>query len=415
MKILVVGGGGREHAIVWKLSQSPLKPEIFCAPGNAGIASLATCVPIKATELDKIVDFAVNEKIDFTVVAPDDPLVLGLADMLREKGIKTFGPSKAAAQIEGSKSFAKALMAKYGIPTAEYEVFTDADSAIEYVKTHSFPTVIKADGLALGKGVTIAPDFESAKAAILNAMVDKAFGDSGSRVVIEEFLTGPEISVLAFTDSETLIPMCSAQDHKRAFDNDEGPNTGGMGAFSPSPIYNAEMAEECMKNIFLPTMEAMKKEGCPFEGVLYFGLMATPDGVKVIEYNARFGDPETQAVLPRLKTDLFTIFEAVADHRLSEINIEWDERAAACVIAASGGYPVSYKSGFEITLPDDTDSIIFHSGTSLKDGKLVTAGGRVLGVTSMGDDLKGAVAASYKTMEKVHFENMHFRRDIGKR
>ena len=282
MKILVVGGGGREHAIVWKLSQSPLKPEIFCAPGNAGIASLATCVPIKATELDKIVDFAVNEKIDFTVVAPDDPLVLGLADMLREKGIKTFGPSKAAAQIEGSKSFAKALMAKYGIPTAEYEDFTDADSAIEYVKTHSFPTVIKADGLALGKGVTIAPDFESAKAAILNAMVDKAFGDSGSRVVIDEFLTGPEISVLAFTDSETLIPMCSAKEHKRAFDNDEGPNTGGMGAFSPSPIYNAEMAEECMKNIFLPTMEAMKKEGCPFEGVLYFGLMATPDGVKVI-------------------------------------------------------------------------------------------------------------------------------------
>lgn len=364
MKILVVGGGGREHAIVWKLSQSPKKPKIYCAPGNAGISKLAECIPIKATDLENIVSFAVNEKMDMVVIGPDDPLALGLADMLRAKSIKTFGPSKAAARIESSKSFAKKLMSKYSIPTAEYRVFTDSDEAVEYLKTVSYPTVVKADGLALGKGVTVAEDFESAKTAVLNIMIDKAFGESGNRIVIEEFLKGQEISVLAFTDSKTLIPMCSAQDHKRVFDDDKGPNTGGMGAFSPSPIYDEKMAEECMRQIFLPTIKAMNEEGCPFEGVLYFGLMSTDKGVKVIEYNARFGDPETQAVLPRLETDLLEIFEAVIAGELDKVSIKWSEKAAACVIAASGGYPTSYKTGYEISLPENSESIIFHSGTA---------------------------------------------------
>lgn len=414
MKILVVGGGGREHAIVWKLSQSPLKPQIYCAPGNAGIAQLAKCVPIKATDLDGICDFVKEEGFDLVVIAPDDPLVMGLADRISEMGVRAFGPSAAAAIIEGSKVFSKDLMKKYSIPTARYEVFDRSEDAIKYISEGTFPAVIKAEGLALGKGVIIAENFEEAKAAVIDIMENKKFGSAGARVVVEDFLTGPEISVLAFTDGKTLIPMCSAQDHKRALDGDKGLNTGGMGAFSPSPVYTKEIADECMKNIFIPTMNAMNSEGRTFKGVLYFGLMSTPDGVKVIEYNARFGDPETQAVLPRLKTDLLEIFNAIIDERLDEMNIEWYDDAAVCIIAASGGYPESYEKGYPIEGLDKVN-LLFHSGTAEKDGKIVTAGGRVLGVTAMGATLSDAIDKAYEQIKNVSFEKMHYRKDIGRK
>ncbi len=415
MKILIVGGGGREHAIAWKLSQSPAQPELYCAPGNGGIGEIAKLVAIKATDIDGVCTFAVENKIDLVVVAPDDPLVAGMVDALEAKGIRAFGPSAAAARIEGSKVFSKELMKKYGIPTAKYETFSDPGAAIAYLEKSSYPTVIKAEGLALGKGVIIPQSFEEAKQAVQDIMEDKQFGDAGNRIVIEEFLTGREISVLAFTDGKTLLPMCSAQDHKRALDNDEGLNTGGMGAYSPSPIYDAAMERECMENIFLPTVEAMRKEGCPFKGVLYFGLMATKDGVKVIEYNARFGDPETQAVLPRLENDLLEIMDAIIDERLAETKLSFKTDAAACIIAASGGYPKDYKKGYPISgLENVEGAIVFHSGTAKEDGTFKTNGGRVLGVTAMGSTLREAVDKAYENVKKISFTDMHYRTDIGK-
>lgn len=417
MKILVVGGGGREHTIVWKISQSPKVDKIYCTPGNGGISELAECADIKATDIDGVVKFAKKKSVDMVMVAPDDPLVAGMVDALEAEGIRAFGPRKSAAIIEGSKAFSKELMKKYNIPTAAYEVFTDSAKAVEYLKKGTFPAVIKADGLALGKGVIIAQNLEEAEQAIHEMMDDKKFGESGSRVVIEEFLTGPEVSVLAFTDGKTVVPMVSAQDHKRAFDDDKGLNTGGMGTFSPSRLYDAEKAEECMNNIFLPTINAMNAEGRTFKGVLYFGLMMTKNGVKVIEYNCRFGDPETQVVLPRLKTDLVEIFEAVIDERLSEINIEWNDNAAVCVVMASGGYPVKYQSGYEISGIDnaenDNDVTVFHAGTKKQDDKFVTAGGRVLGVTAVAENLDKAIEKAYKAVDKISFKDAHFRKDIG--
>lgn len=417
MKVLVVGGGGREHTIVWKISQSPKVDKIYCAPGNGGIASLAECVNISATDIDGIVKFAKEKAVDLVMVAPDDPLVLGMVDALEKEGIRAFGPRANAAIIEGSKVFSKELMKKYNIPTAGYEVFTDSNAAIEFVKKGTFPTVIKAEGLALGKGVIIAQNEEEAVSGIKEIMEDKKFGESGNRIVIEEFLTGPEVSVLAFTDGKTVKPMVSAQDHKRAYDNDEGLNTGGMGTFSPSRLYDAAKAEECMENIFLPTIKAMSAEGRPFKGVLYFGLMMTQKGVKVIEYNCRFGDPETQVVLPRLKTDLVEIMEAVIDERLGEIEIEWADNAAVCVVMASGGYPSSYKKGYEISGIDAVDAlddmIVFHAGTALSDGKLVTNGGRVLGVTAVGENLDAAIKRAYEGVDKISFTDEFHRSDIG--
>ncbi len=416
MKVLVVGGGGREHAIVWKLSQNKDIDTIYCAPGNGGIAGLARCVDIKATDIDGIVEFAKTNKIDLTVVAPDDPLVLGMVDELEKNGLRAFGPRKAAAIIEGSKVFSKQLMKKYGIPTAEYEVFDNSAAAVEYVKTKAVPIVVKADGLALGKGVIIANTHDEAIAAIHDIMDDKMFGNAGNKVVIEQFLTGQEVSVLAFTDGKTLVPMVSAQDHKRVYDNDKGPNTGGMGAFSPSRIYDEKTAKYCFDNIFIPTMNAMNKEGRTFKGVLYFGLIITAEGVYVIEYNCRFGDPETQAVLPRLKSDLFEIFNAVIDEKLDKISIEWYDDAAACVVMASGGYPKKYTSGYEITGIDDAQkggAVVFHAGTKIQDGKTVTAGGRVLGVTAMGKTLDEAIKNAYSGVEKIAFCDAHYRKDIG--
>ena len=414
MKILVVGGGGREHAIIWKIAQSPRVEKIYAAPGNGGISELAECVNIKACDIPAMVSFAKEQAIDLVMVAPDDPLVLGMVDAMEEAGIRAFGPRKNAAILEGSKVFSKDLMKKYHIPTAGYEVFDHSDAAISYVKSGSFPTVIKAEGLALGKGVIIAQNEEEAIAAIREIMEDKKFGDSGNRVVIEEFLTGPEVSVLAFTDGKTVLPMVSAQDHKRALDHDQGLNTGGMGTFSPSRLYTKEKAEECMQNIFLPTIRAMQAEGRPFKGVLYFGLMMTEKGVKVIEYNARFGDPETQVVLPRLKTDLVDIMEAVIDERLSELPVEWEDNAAVCVVLASGGYPEKYQTGYEIEgLENAADWLLFHAGTKKENGKLLTAGGRVLGVTATAENLDAAIKKAYEGVSKIHFRDMHYRRDIG--
>jgi len=417
MKVLVVGGGGREHTIIWKIAQSEKVDKIYAAPGNGGISELAECVNIKATDIEGIVRFAKENKIDLTMVAPDDPLVAGMVDALEKEGLRAFGPRANAAIIEGSKVFSKELMKKYNIPTAAYEVFTDSRSAVEYVKKGTFPAVIKAEGLALGKGVIIARNFEEAEKGIHDIMDNKIFGDSGSRVVIEEFLTGPEVSVLAFCDGKTVKPMVSAQDHKRAYDNDEGLNTGGMGTFSPSRLYTKDKEEECMKNIFLPTVEAMAKEGRPFKGVLYFGLMMTSDGVKVIEYNARFGDPETQVVLPRLKTDLVEIMEAVIDERLDQIDIEWSDNAAVCVVMASGGYPVKYASGYEISGIDEAEKAdnikVFHAGTKKENGKFFTAGGRVIGVTSVSENLDKAIEDAYKAVDKISFKDAHYRKDIG--
>lgn len=419
MKILIIGSGGREHAIAWKMAQSPLAEKIYCAPGNGGIASIAECVPIKPSDIDGIVRFCIDNKIDLVVVAPDDPLVAGMVDELECAGIRAFGPRKRAAVIEGSKSFAKELMKKYGIPTADYEVFDSSSEAIEYLEQREYPLVIKADGLALGKGVVIAKDFDEAVEAVKSIMDDKVFGSAGSRVVIEQFLTGPEVSVLAFTDGNTVVPMVSSQDHKRALDNDEGLNTGGMGTFSPSRIYSKEMAKYCMEKIFIPTIQAMNSEDRKFKGVLYFGLIITEEGPKVLEYNARFGDPETQVVLPRLKNDIVEIFNAVIDEKLDTLEIQWEDNAAVCIIMASGGYPLKYRTGFEITGMDAAESdprvMIFHAGTSLDGSKYYTAGGRVLGVTAIGGSLEAAAAKAYEGVGKISFKDMHFRKDIGTR
>ncbi len=414
MKVLVVGGGGREHAICVTLAKSPKVDKIWCAPGNGGIANVAECVDIKATDIEKMVAFAKEVQPDLVMVAPDDPLALGMVDAMEEAGLRAFGPKKNAAIIEGSKSFAKDLMHKYNIPTAGYAVFENSADAIAYIKEQGAPIVVKADGLALGKGVTVAMTEEDAIAAVKDAIDGGAFGGAGARVVIEEYLTGPEVSVLAFVDGKHLKTMPSAQDHKRAYDHDEGPNTGGMGAFSPSRFYTDDIAKTCMETIFQPTVEAMAKEGRPFKGVLYFGLMLTPKGPKVIEYNARFGDPETQAVLSRLDSDLFDIFNAVIDERLDEMDIQWADNAACCVCMASGGYPKAYEKGKEITgLGDVTDSFVFHAGTKVQDGKMLTAGGRVLGVTATAPTLDEAIRKAYADVKKIHFDGAHYRTDIG--
>lgn len=417
MKILVVGGGGREHAVIWKAAQSPKVEKIYCAPGNGGISDLAECVDIGAKDIEGIVAFSKKENIDLVIVAQDDPLVLGMVDALEKEGIRAFGPRANAAIIEGSKVFSKELMKKYNIPTAGYEVFDDPEAALGYIKDHTFPAVIKAEGLALGKGVIIAQNYREAEDGIKEIMQDKKFGDSGNRVVIEEFLTGPEVSVLAFTDGKTVKPMVSAQDHKRAFDNDEGLNTGGMGTFSPSRLYNEEIAAECREKIFLPTIEAMNKEGRTFKGVLYFGLMMTKNGVKVIEYNCRFGDPETQVILPRLESDLVEIMEACIDGTLDKVEVKWADNAAVCVVMASGGYPVSYRKGYEISgldkLAEEKDLVVFHAGTTKKDNKYYTNGGRVLGVTAVCKDLDAAIKRAYEGVEKISFTDAFYRRDIG--
>ena len=415
MKIMVVGGGGREHAIIKKLAKSPKVDKIYALPGNGGIAADAECVNIGAKDIDAIRDFAVENKIDFAVVAPDDPLVLGAVDALEEKGIPCFGPRKNAAIIEGSKIFSKNLMKKYGIPTASYEVFTEMDAALEYLKSAPIPTVIKADGLALGKGVVIAMTRDEALDAVRSMMEDKMFGDSGSRIVIEEFLTGPEVSVLSFTDGNVVVPMVSSMDHKRARDNDEGLNTGGMGTIAPNPYYTDEIAERCMKEIFLPTINAMNAEGRTFRGCLYFGLMLTPNGPKVIEYNCRFGDPETQVVLPLLESDLFDIMCACANGTLADTEVKFSDGAACCVIMASDGYPQKYASGFEITIDDGCEAEVYIAGAKLADGKMLSAGGRVLGVTATANDLKSAIDKAYANLPKVSFENAYYRHDIGQK
>lgn len=414
MKVLVIGGGGREHAICVTLAKSPKVDKIWCAPGNGGIASVAECVNIKATDIDGVVAFAKEHKPDLVMVAPDDPLALGMVDALEAAGIRAFGPRKNAAVIEGSKSFAKDLMKKYNIPTAQYAVFEDSAAAIDYIRQQGAPIVVKADGLALGKGVTVAMTEDEAIAAVKDAIDGGAFGGAGARVVIEEYLTGPEVSVLAFVDGKHLKIMPSAQDHKRAYNDDKGPNTGGMGAFSPSRFYTDEIAAQCVETIFQPTVDAMAAEGRPFKGVLYFGLMLTPKGPKVIEYNARFGDPETQAVLSRLDTDLLDIFDAVLEERLEQMDIRWKSDAACCVVMASGGYPKAYEKGKVITgLDDVTDSFVFHAGTQKQGDEIVTSGGRVLGVTATAPTLEQAIAKAYADVNKIHFEGAHFRTDIG--
>ena len=415
MNILVVGGGGREHAIIKKLKQNPDVQKIYALPGNGGIAADAQCVNIGAKDIDGIVDFAVKNAIDYAVVAPDDPLVLGAVDALESKGIACFGPCANAAIIEGSKAFAKNLMKKYGIPTAKYEVFNDCDSALKYLDTALVPTVIKADGLALGKGVIIANSKDEAKAAVKSMMQDKAFGKSGDCIVIEEFLTGPEVSVLAFTDGKTVVPMVSSMDHKRALDGDMGLNTGGMGTVAPNPYYTKEVASECMQKIFLPTIKAMNAEGRTFKGCLYFGLMITDDGPKVIEYNCRFGDPETQVVLPLLKTDLLTIMRAVTEGRLDSVNVEFEDAHACCVIMASKGYPSHYEKGFEISIPDELLNKVYVAGAAKDGDRLITNGGRVLGVTEISDTLASAIDKAYADVRKISFENAYYRKDIGKR
>ena len=415
MKLLVVGGGGREHAIIKKLKENPAVTEIFALPGNGGIAADATCVAIGAKDIPAIVDFAVANAIDYAVVAPDDPLVLGCVDALEEKGIPCFGPRANAAIIEGSKVFSKNLMKKYGIPTAEYAVFDDISAALQYIETAAIPTVIKADGLALGKGVIIAQTRQEATDALRDMMENKKFGDSGNTVVIEEFLTGPEVSVLAFTDGKTVKPMVSSMDHKRAGDNDAGLNTGGMGTVAPNPYYTGAVAEECMNKIFLPTINAMVAEGRPFKGCLYFGLMLTPKGPKVIEYNCRFGDPETQVVLPLLESDLLTVMQATTNGTLAQTDVQFADKHACCVIMASKGYPESYEKGYEITIPAELGDHVVVAGAKLADGKLLTDGGRVLGVTAVADSLKDAIDFAYGRVEHIHFDNAYCRRDIGAR
>ncbi len=413
MKLLVVGGGGREHAIIKKLKQNPTVTEIFALPGNGGMSADATLVDIGAKDIPAIVDFAVANAIDYAVVAPDDPLVLGCVDALEEKGIPCFGPRANAAIIEGSKVFSKNLMKKYGIPTAAYEVFDDMDAALTYLDTAPIPTVIKADGLALGKGVIIATTREEAKAAVVSMMQDKQFGSSGDHIVVEEFLTGPEVSVLAFTDGQVVKPMVSSMDHKRAGDGDTGLNTGGMGAVAPNPYYTADIAQQCMETIFLPTIHAMNAEGRTFKGCLYFGLMLTPDGPKVIEYNCRFGDPETQVVLPLLESDLLTVMRATTDGTLADTEVKFADRHACCVVMASKGYPQAYDKGLKLDIPADIDDSVFVAGAALKDGELVTNGGRVLGATAVADSLQAAVDAAYGLVKNIHFDNAFYRHDIG--
>ena len=414
MKIMVVGGGGREHAIIKKIKENKQVDKIWALPGNGGIAQDAECVPIHAKDIDAITSFAVEHHVDLAIVAPDDPLVLGAVDNLEHAGIRCFGPCKDAAIIEGSKVFAKNLMKKYGIPTAAYETFTNIDKALDYLKSSPIPVVIKADGLALGKGVIIAQTRQEAEDAIHAMMSDKVFGESGSRVVIEEFLEGPEVSVLTFTDGKTIIPMISSMDHKRALDGDNGLNTGGMGTIAPNPYYTAQIADECMQTIFLPTIHAMNQEGRTFKGCLYFGLMITKDGPKVIEYNCRFGDPETQVVLPLLKSDLLDIFLHVAQGTLNEADVRFYHDSACCVVMASKGYPQKYETGYEITLPENKEKI-FIAGAKIQDGKLFTAGGRVLGITETAPTLKEAIEKAYQTVENTTFENAFWRTDIGKR
>lgn len=418
MKLMVVGGGGREHALIRMLKKNPEVEKIYALPGNGGIAQDAECVNIKATDIDGVARFAAENRIDFAVVAPDDPLAMGCVNRLHALGIPCFGPEARAAEIEASKVFSKRLMQKYGIPTAKCEVFDDAEAALAYVRTTPAPLVVKADGLALGKGVLICKSTREAEEAVKHTMCDHAFGKSGDRVVIEEFLEGPEVSVLAFTDGKAMVPMVSSMDHKRAHDGDTGLNTGGMGTIAPNPFYTAEVAERCMREIFLPTMRAMNAEGRTFKGCLYFGLMLTKDGPKVIEYNCRFGDPETQVVLPLLDTDLLTIMRAVEEERLSEVDVRFKGGAACCVILASGGYPEAYEKGKAIDLGGAdalNDTWVFHSGTAVKDGQLVTSGGRVLGVTATGDTLKTAIDRAYDAARRVHFDGMFMRSDIGKR
>lgn len=415
MKIMVVGGGGREHAIIKKIKENKDVEKIYALPGNGGMAKDAELVNISATDIEKAVEFAVENKIDYAVVAPDDPLVLGMVDALEEKGIPCFGPRKNAAIIEGSKVFSKDLMKKYNIPTAQYEVFTDADEALKYVESCPIPTVVKADGLALGKGVIIAMTREEAKNAVVSIMKDKQFGKSGDSIVIEEFLTGPEVSVLSFTDGKTVVPMISSMDHKRAGDNDTGLNTGGMGTIAPNPYYTKAIADECMEKIFLPTIDAMNKEGRTFKGCLYFGLMLTEKGPKVIEYNCRFGDPETQVVLPLLESDLLTVMRAVTDENLADCEVKFSDKSACCVIMASEGYPVKYEKGYEITIPEEVEDNVYVAGAKLENGKLLTNGGRVLGVTKIADTLEQAIALSYNAVEKVCFGNAYYRHDIGQK
>ena len=415
MKVLVVGSGGREHAIIKSLKKNPQITQLFALPGNGGIAMDATCVDIGAKDIAGICAFAAQEKVDFAVVAPDDPLVLGAVDALNAIGIPCFGPNKAAAILEGSKVFSKNLMKKYYIPTAAYAVFSKMEEALSYLDTAPVPTVVKADGLALGKGVIIAQTRDEAKAAVRSMMEDKIFGESGSSVVIEEFLTGPEVSVLAFTDGKTMIPMVSSMDHKRAQDGDEGPNTGGMGTIAPNPYYTSEIAERCMNEIFLPTMEAMNQEGRTFQGCLYFGLMLTAEGPKVIEYNCRFGDPETQVVLPLLESDLLTVMQATAEGRLHEVEVKFHDGAACCVVMASHGYPGSYETGYPISIPQDLDGDVYVAGAKRSEAALCTAGGRVLGVTAVADCLKNAIDKAYRLTEHVKFDNAYYRKDIGRK
>ncbi|MGN0779801.1 MAG: phosphoribosylamine--glycine ligase [Aristaeellaceae bacterium] len=417
MKVLIVGGGGREHAIATKIAENPSVEKLYAAPGNGGMAAICELVPLKATDVAGIVQWAKDNAMDFVVVAPDDPLCLGMVDELKAVGIPAFGPEKNAAIIEGSKVFSKNLMKKYGIPTAAYETFEDYDAAVSYLQGVSYPIVVKADGLALGKGVLICPDKASAVEAVGSMMKEAKFGASGARVVIEEFLTGPEVSVLAFTDGKVVMPMVSSMDHKRALDHDEGLNTGGMGTIAPNPCYTPELAQRCMQEIFLPTIAAMNAEGRTFRGCLYFGLMMTPNGPKVIEYNCRFGDPETQVVLPLLKSDLLTIMQATVDGTLADTPVVFDEGAACCVVLASGGYPVSYKSGYPISglAEAEKTATVFHAGTKLTEGQVVTSGGRVLGVTATADTLKEAIDRAYDAAEKITFTDRHMRHDIGQR
>lgn len=420
MNILVVGGGGREHAIITALSRSPRVEKLYAAPGNGGISKLAECFPVKATDIDGVLALAQKLQPDYVFVAPDDPLVLGMVDKLNEAGFKTFGPRANAAILEGSKVFSKALMKKYNIPTAAYETFTEADKAIEYIKAqNSYPAVIKCDGLALGKGVIIAKDFAEAEAAVKSMLLDGKFGKSGSEIVVEEFMTGPEVTVLAFTDGKTVKPMISSMDHKRAYDNDEGLNTGGMGTIAPNPCYTDAFKAECMEKIFKPTIAAMSAEGRPFKGCLYFGLMLTPNGARVIEYNCRFGDPETQVVLPLLETDLTEIMDAIWDEKLDELDIRWSGRSCACVVMASGGYPEKYETGKVISGLDENGqcggAYVYHAGTKLENGEFLTAGGRVLGVTATGADLREALDKAYKAVEGISFDKAHYRHDIGAR
>ncbi len=420
MKVLVVGGGGREHAIIMKLAESPKVTELYCAPGNGGISKYAKCFPVAATDVDGMVKLAKDLQVDLVFVAPDDPLVLGMVDAMQEAGFATFGPNKAAAIIEGSKVFSKNLMKKYQIPTASYEVFHTPEDAMRYMEEkNQFPIVVKADGLALGKGVMIPQNLEEARDAIHTIMEDRIFGESGANVVIEEFLTGPEVSVLCFTDGKAIAPMVSSMDHKRAYDEDLGPNTGGMGTVAPNPYYTDEVAKQCMETIFLPTIQAMQQEGRPFKGCLYFGLMLTPNGPKVIEYNCRFGDPETQVVLPLLKTDFVDIIEAISKETLGDLDIQWKDGCAACVVMASGGYPKSYPKGLPISglnaQGQTAHCLVYHAGTQYDGQQFITAGGRVLGVTATADTLKDALARAYDGVNEIHFDQVHYRKDIGQR